>query len=369
MEETLPTREEERHSHRLQSFLSDFLRQDRELSSFSLETIIAAGGSGIILGNGTQVIKLALKKPTDFFEYDLNYWASQTKFGPKFYSWGQVILNQSSYETLYTFASKRSNRKRPPISWPKVLGDKAIFYSVFDKWQLNLNQYFIDRGLDFKQIPLKCGQKLNAARTALLDLGVVHHDFLPKNILVRIGSSNNILDVCITDFGNAIFETDWYYTPKTMKSRMNYISYFMSDSTLKQTLLDLFDGSAEKVQLFLLNEVRNFDLALLLCYNYHTNRMALESPEIPQPFNFQLPWNSDGSLNTLCVNYQGSLRYFCGVFGNISLSELRQELERQKIYVQYFKSQLGKIDSDIEQRTKMGVALVSVRGKVFLHFE
>lgn len=369
MEETLPTREQERQSHRLQSFLSDFLRQDRELSSLPLEAIIATGGSGIILGNGTQVIKLALKKPSDFFEYDLNYWASQTKFGPKFYSWGQVILNQTTYEVLYEFASKYSQRKRPPISWPKVLGDKAIFYSVFDKWQLNLNQYFIDRGLDFKQIPLKCGQKLDAARTALLDLGVIHHDFLPKNILVRVGSSNNILDVCLTDFGNAILETDWYYAPKTMKSRMNYVNYFMSDSTLKQTLLDLFDGSTEKVQFFLLNEVRNFDLALLLCYNYRTNRMQLEPPEMPPPFNFQLPWNSDGSLNTICVNYQGSVRYFCGILGNIPLSELRQELERQKIYVQYFKSYLGKIELSFEYRTKVATVLYLKYGKVFLNFE
>jgi hypothetical protein len=92
---------------RLPQFRSDFMRQDRPFDLMPLASVIATGGSSIILGNGTQIIKLAIKKVGDFFEYDLNYWASQSKFGPKFYSWGQVTMTQDDYERLRAFATQK----------------------------------------------------------------------------------------------------------------------------------------------------------------------------------------------------------------------------------------------------------------------
>jgi hypothetical protein len=211
--------------------------------------------------------------------------------------------------------------------------------------------------------------KLNAARIALNEFGVIHHDFLPKNILVKINSNKNILDVCLTDFGNAIFENDWYYSKKKLETRVNYVDYFISDEKIGPTLTRIFEGiygenGRVKLRDFLLYNVKNFDLAFLLCYDFYTKKLDLPLV-MPSVFNFELPWERNGTLPVVFVKQERNVVHFNHISGSTTLFQFRVLLNVHGIQFTRFDGADYSPDMQ-EQNQGISSVLRMVHGVVFL---
>jgi serine/threonine protein kinase len=93
----------------------------------------------------------------------------------------------------------------------------------------------------------------------LHDLGYVHADILPKNVLVKYDSHKNVKDITLTDFSNSDTIEAWKSRPTYLKIFYDYISVTIAGLYFKKNNITVD---------MILNDPRLLDFGLL---DYYSN--------------------------------------------------------------------------------------------------
>lgn len=300
-----------------------------------LGKFMANGAFGMIFAKDTYIIKLELSEEPKPLEMDLNNWASESGYGPRFWGWGKLEISPSDLNAL---VSEMVSVSTMLPHWYNELFSTAwhVYYSVFEKWDMDLRTWLRSQPKPqtaLYSIDERVMRKLATGVKALHKKGVIHFDLLPKNILVNV-EQGAVIDIAMTDFGNVISKEEWYFQ-QTSEIRRQFVRYLLEHKELEvvgQWLLKEYPdpnyNAYNMAYMWLMLEPHNFDWALLTCYNIGAPTHQVQTvpyPEMPPYFNFSLPWSTEGYLEVY-VKYDDKTKYLGPIYGLWTLERFRETM-------------------------------------------
>lgn len=311
--------------------------------SLTLDKFIGSGSQGMVFASRDLVIKLETadgRYPGHIeFYMNLNEWASDNDVGPKFFHWGTVAVDSTA------LAYFKSVIKGVTPYWLEADEPGQIYYSVYERWDSDLNAYLRHNLNRLYAIEPAVMQKFAERIRRLHQRQVVHLDLMPKNILVRV-RDDRVTDMVITDFGFARPRSAWFFNvhPERRDRLVRY--YAVQEQMTKNWAQQL--GKQEFAE-WLKYEPFNADWCLYANYALLRNLPVLKQLGKPPPyFNFQLPWSIQGWLQVKITD--GKKEIQLAVHGLMSLVKLRESLSKQSSFnMKKFKFQGIKIKD--ERRT------------------
>jgi len=311
-----------------------------EGEKFALGEFMGNGAFGMIFARDNYIVKLEISDEIKLLEMDINHWASEEGYGPRFWAWGRLENKRPDLDALV--AKMVANSKSLPHWYDDMqssYGPVIVYYSVFEKWDMDLRQWIRqqpDPRNALCTIPEPVMKRLADGVLALHKLEMIHLDLLPKNILVNL-YDGQVVDIAMTDFGNVIHRNEWFFD-QTMKMRDEFVRYFLEHKELEDVGRGLVDNNpspdADAFQMtyyWLLNEPDNFDWALLTRYNLGPSPIKLQQvPWISMPprFNFNLPWSKSGKLS-IQVKFADAMHPLGEIYGLWTLRQLRKFVEQR----------------------------------------
>jgi serine/threonine protein kinase len=309
---------------------------------FALGDFYASGAFGMIFSRDNYIVKLEISDDSKLLEMDLNHWASESGFGPRFWAWGRLQITRPDFDMLVDqMISSLPNRSRPHWYYDMQdnVGSVIVYYSVFEKWDMDLRQWISQQPQPkdaLYTISDTIMKKLATGVAELHKLGMVHLDLLPKNILVNL-YNNQVVDIAMTDFGNVIHRDEWFFR-QTRQMRARFVKYFLEHKELEEIGNALMREHPapdavpyELAYFWLLHEPDNFDWALLTRYNLGPSPIKVQTVpwiQLPPSFNFRLYWDNQGHLD-IKLRFSAATHAFGQIYGLWTLSELREAIVKR----------------------------------------
>jgi len=309
---------------------------------FALGEFYASGAFGMIFAKDNYIVKLEISDESKLLEMDLNHWASENEVGPRFWAWGRLEITRSDFDDLVAQMTSRLPEGSRPywyFDMQDSTGPIMVYYSVFEKWDMDLRQWIRQQPEPrdaLCTISQSVMRKLANGMAALHKLEIIHLDLLPKNILVNV-DQGKVIDIAMTDFGNAIHRNDWFFD-QTTKIRGRFVRYFLQHKELEdvgRALVEQYptpDANAYELTYFwLLHEPENFDWALLTRYNIGPSPIKVQEVpwiQLPPSFNFRLYWSKSGQLDVK-IHFDNLIHEFDQIYGLWTLTQLRQAITKQ----------------------------------------